>query len=324
MGHPSRDREKGIVLIITMIILTLLIIIIMQMSTASSHNRHISENYLNDLQLTFTIKSGFEHAVLLLSADCTSGPNLDSLNEKWAAPFKLDIQGTSLNLQIVDESSKYNLTVLVGKDKSVNETLKNQLIRLFTILGHDTEIVNSIIEYLKENTIRVYEDLLNVKSMTPEVLFGISKEDETKKGIIEFITLWPKFSDGGTPMFEDFKINVNTAPVEVLQSLSDYMSAEIASNIVSYRQTLTDSKYLHFQTIIEVKNVVTSVVAYNSISPFIKTKSNYYSLAIKGTAGRLEKELVYVVKKDIAKKTANYVTNFILSRHMAIKPKKEN
>ena len=65
------------------------------------------------------------------------------------------------------------------------------------------------------------EELLMVKGMTPEILYG----SNNKKGIIDFITIW-----SGTE-----NINVSSAPKEVLAALPN-MTPEMADAIINYRK----------------------------------------------------------------------------------------
>ncbi len=324
LSNPSNSGERGIVLLLAMIVLTLLGVIITQISVASSHNKNVSENFINDLQLSYTLKSGYEHGLLLLINDCESSPNLDSLNERWAAPFKLEFSGTDLELQIVDESSKFNISTLIGSDGKVNNLLKDQLTRLFNILRHDVQIVDKMVEYLKMNKLRTLEDLLNTEGLTQEIFYGFVNEEEKKKGVVEFITMWPRYDQVAALNLDDYKINVNTAPAEVLWALSDYMSEAMAQNIVNYRESTIDNKFMHFQNIGEVRKVEgMNDQLYSDISRFIKVKSSLYSFVTKAKAGRMEKEFIYIVRKDVSKKTAHFVTSFRLSRHTSIKPKSE-
>ncbi len=69
--------------------------------------------------------------------------------------------------------------------------------------------------------IRYIEDLLQVKEITPQLLYG----DEEHKGIAEYITT--RGYDG--------KINLNTAPAKVLLALHSELTEEMVAALIAYR-----------------------------------------------------------------------------------------
>ena len=74
----------------------------------------------------------------------------------------------------------------------------------------------------RNGTIPHLEELLLIKGVTPEILYG----DKEHEGIAEYVTV----------AGEDGKINLNTAPLPVLQALGGEMTVELAQELIDFRE----------------------------------------------------------------------------------------
>src|SRR5437879_3038325 len=91
-----------------------------------------------------------------------------------------------------------------------------RLERLLRRFGHDASVAERILDYedkdvkgnfeagAKNDRLFNLDELLRIEGMPPEALFG----DDTRKGILEFVTVWPRVQ-GKQPSTAG-KINVNT------------------------------------------------------------------------------------------------------------------
>lgn len=137
--------------------------------------------------------------------------NLNTLN---------DISGIILNKLLVNQ----------GVSKETADTIVDSLLdwrdadELQRLHGAESDYYMSLPNpYKSKNAdLETVEELLMVKGMTPEILYGSGE----KKGIFDFVTI---FSNTGT-------INVNRAPKEVLEALPG-MTPEMADQIIALRQT---------------------------------------------------------------------------------------
>jgi len=143
---------------------------------------------------------------------------------------------------LTDESGKININLLTDNTGVI---LNNLLVNLGIDKTSADTIVDSILDWKDaDNLVRLHgaeddyymslpnpyqaknanfdnlEELLYVKGMTPEILFG----NETRPGLIHFLTIY-----SGTN-----KININAAPMEVLRALP-FMSDYIVDKIITYR-----------------------------------------------------------------------------------------
>lgn len=288
----KQRQDRGVVLILTLMLLSILIVVVAQITTTTSLNKHISRNYTDDLQNTYALRSGYHIASLYLLADKERSADADSLHEPWAQPITREVGSSTLTVTVEDEERRINLSGLVKADGTVDEPTKRMLTRLVVNLGYDEKNAAAIIDYIdpdldgdheegaRNGPLINKEELLQIKTIENGVLYGkTTEEGASMKGIMEFVTLWPRKSssqpsqagggnvpaatpaenkkqegkkeepkgDGKTPAQQPQQqprlglININTAPQEVLMALSDKIDATIAGNIVAWREeTISD------------------------------------------------------------------------------------
>lgn len=334
----ARRSERGVVLLLSMLVLMVLIIVVSQMAMSSAHNKSISVNYVQDLQNSYALKSAYYHATLYLKHDLETAPKVDSLHERWSQAIAVKLNETEGGARIVDESSKINLSYLIKADGQVDPIIKDMLVRLVRLLEHSDETVDRIIDYIdsdqqgdfevgaKNAALFTVDEIVGIEGMKPEVLYGGKVEGQEKKGIIDFVTVWPKpeggGGGGGNP--DDSKININTAPFEVIMALSDKMTATVANEVVSYRSQMDGTEPRHFKSVAEVKNVpgMTDEI-YNSIASKLKVASRIYSIEATGRTSTLEKTWLYLVTRDESKKAVNFLTSYKLNRYITLKPEEQ-
>lgn len=332
----GRRSERGVVLLLSMLVLMVLIIVVSQMAMSSAHNKSISVNYVQDLQNSYALKSAYYHAVLHLKHDLETAPKVDSLHERWSQAIAIRLNETDGSARIVDESSKINVSYLIKADGKVDPIIKDMLVRLVRMLEHSEEVVDRIIDYIdadqqgdfekgaKNAALFTVDEIVGIEGLKPEVLYGGEVDGQEKKGIIDFVTVWPKPEAGGGGNPEDSKININTAPFEVIMALSEKMTTTVAGEVVSYRSQVDGTEPRHFKSVAEVKNVpgMTDEI-YNSIASKLKVASRVYSIEATGRTGTLEKRWLYLVTRDESKKAVNFVTSYKLNRYITLKPEEQ-
>lgn len=330
-----RTGERGVALLLTLLVLTVLIFIIFQMTFSASVNRHISQNYINDLQNSYAIRSGYAIATLYLAADGERSADVDSVNEPWAQAIQREIGASSLTASITDESGKIDVSALVQADGKVNANVKGMLTRLVTNFGFQEKNVDAIIDYIDGDTAGEFEtgakngpllnkeELLRIKGLEEGLLLGIKEKDGEKRGIMDFITIWPvpeaakaaappaaekrpPEEKGKTPQPQQQpaqaqagQVNVNTAPAEALMALDERITAEIAQAIVAYRSQKTENGELQaFKQVDELQKVpgITPEIV-GKIKPLAAVKSSIFTILCTAVNGSLTKSHIYVVKR---------------------------
>lgn len=310
MNRRSR-RERGIALLIALLVLTILIILVGQMVLSTSHSRSVADNAMADLQNSYGAKAGYAVAVEFLKADGEKEPAVDTINEKWASGVTVPpMKAGTVTVKIEDCERKINLCMMVDEQGVEQVKVSAMLKRLLQRFGHDATVAERILDYQDKDVKGNFEagarnerlfnldELLRIEGMPPEALFG----DDLKKGILPFVTVWPRTQgppqQGQVPVTG--KINVNTAPVEVLESLADDMTPQIAQAIVDKRTGQTpEGGYEHFtkpQDLLQVSGMTQPL--YQLIAPQVSVKAGAFEIHVKSESNGVSKKWIYVVARS--------------------------
>ncbi len=246
-SYPISDN-RGAALVITLLIIATLTGLTVAFSEDSGTDLSLA-GYSKDGYRAYQIaRSGVDLAQALLDEDEDRG--MDSLLEDWALfdtdsfPEKLPAE-VSVIARVIDENSKININSLKKEDGEIDEDKVEQLSRLFSVLGLAESYVNSILDWLDKDDIErmdgaesfYYQSLdppyecFNDSFLTVGQVFmvkGVEKirhfGENQEKSLLDYITV---NSDG--------LVNINTASIEILQSLDDAIDESVAQSIIDYR-----------------------------------------------------------------------------------------
>ena len=129
--------------------------------------------------------------------------------------------------------------------------------------------------------VQFVEDLLLVKGITPDLLFGLAD----KKALIQYITVYG----------DDGKINLNTAAPEVLQAMNPQVSGELAAALVEFRRDKGNKELLADPG--WYKNVPSWPGDVVLDPAFLTTASAYFSIEAEGDYDTLKRKIVTVVRR---------------------------
>lgn len=292
------SRESGVALLLALLVLTILILLVGQMAISGAHNRSVSRNATATLQNEYAVLAGYRQALVRIEEDRERTPDADALDDLWNPPFTFTLGTASVTGRIVDAERRFNLSSLVNADGEVVPEAKEQLVRLLQVLGHETaENADRIVDYVDTDTKGAFEagarnapllnlqELQRIEGLKREVLFG----DGIARPLLPFLTVWPKKGES--------KLNPNTAPVEVLQSLDADMTAERAQAIVTWRSAAGENGAKKaFKTIDDVKQV-TELPAelVTRIAPRLVFKSGAFEIRVHATCFAVERKELFVV-----------------------------
>jgi general secretion pathway protein K len=255
--------ERGTALVLTLLVIITLAGLVLGFAGESGVELTLA-GYMKDSARAYQLaRSGVDIALELLARD--DDFEMDTFNEEWrqfgSIPLAEGIAepGVSFYGGMVDENSKININLLRNSEGEIDERREAQMRRLFVALGLKEELLNPILDWLDADDIErqdgaegyYYQNLEEpcacangpfltvgqiflVRGMRELERFGEKKS----KRLMDYLTI---HSDG--------KININTAPKEVLQSLSEDMDSALAESIVEYR------KEESFESIDDLRNV---------------------------------------------------------------------
>ncbi len=283
-----RDR-KGVALVLTLLILTLLVVAGLEMNRAVRVEATLAENFRDLTQASCIAESAVEIARALIQDD---DPAYDGPDEKWAQFETLAAYSTRLfpegrfSGRILDENSKLNPNGLVDIYGNLNLKKKDQLERLLSLLGQPADWMEALMDWLdaddqprprgaekefylnkknphlpKNGPLDSLEELLLIRGVSPSLLYG----EEGKEGLIDYLTVR---SDG--------RININTASLPVLMSLSPKIDRAMAQAVMAQRLEKP------FRKPEDLRSVPGWEAVYSSISSEITVGSTFFSVEIAG------------------------------------------
>ena len=275
---PLPKGEQGIALMVVLWILTILLVIVFSFSYLTRTETFSSRAFKEGWENKFLAEAGVERAIMELFY---RKQNPLALEEEGLNPWRTD--GTeyigylgrgSYRVMLTDESGKIDLN-------QAPEVILRNLLAQMNFLAEDREraidtLVDSILDWkdaddlhrlngaendyyqslpnpykARNGNFETVEELLLVKGMTPEILYGRDR----KFGLIDLVTV-----QGRTG-----KININAAAPAVLLALPG-MTREMVEGIVAYR------------TEREIKNIqeITGLLgdAFAQVSPHISVSGS--------------------------------------------------
>ncbi|MBI4245200.1 MAG: general secretion pathway protein GspK [Planctomycetes bacterium] len=251
-------NKRGVILLLSFILLSLLIILIAQLSTVTASNKVASGSYLKRLQMDYSVNSMYYYALEYLILDNELDGNkeridndADFMAEPWAIEegIKKDIsigkdENAQMTAKIKDCARYININYLLDADGKVNQSVHSILTKLFKDKLINLQ-VDRFVDYMTNKTgyFFIFDELKNIEGVTEEILYGADE----KKGLVEYITLWPipvkkKDKPDEFENRDGWKINLNTASEDVIFSLHENMTEAAKTALVNFRQKTQDYK----------------------------------------------------------------------------------
>jgi len=307
-------NERGVALILVLLMVSIIVVLTLQLNVSSRAQVHEAANLGDGIRVLYIAKSGLFAGMGILYEDKAEA---DTLNDAWAHTDMLTEQsktyfdGGYLELVIEDESGKINVNKLV-EGSAFNNTVRGILTRLLSRPGfklRDREIedlVNAIKDWIdadsevtgtgaenayyqglgkpytaRNGPMESIDELLLVRGVTRDLLYGTTEVP----GLARFLTV---YGEG--------KININTAPKEVLQALAPAITEDMANRMDDYRRSLgnilTDPSW--YKKVTGMESI--------TIEGILTTKSDSFQIISMGRLGAMKRTVRGVVKRDGEKK----------------------
>ncbi len=290
MVKTLKARERGIALLVVLLGVALMTLIIVDFSTTAALGYLSAANQANEIRAYYLARSSVSVGLALLAEDSRLDALMqtpsDSLNDVWAAPFPpVDVDGGTASLSVVDEARKLNLNQLINASNGqINEQFAAELERLFTILGVSPEIIPAIADWIDTDSISSGQGGAEMdyymRLMPPyaprngpmptigdlKMVRGV--DDATFERLLPFVTVMP-----------EMQVNVNTAPPEVLASLTPqlFQNQDLVKAIVVARMISP------FSNITDVGNIPGLGQYITDLSKVLTTRSNFFTINGMGT-----------------------------------------
>lgn len=240
--------NKGVALLVTLMILVLIVTLVWELFRVGARAAQTGANGRDSIRAGLVAEAGIAAARLVLRED--AGDNqYDTLDEIWSRPVPpIDLGEGTIRIVVEDEERKINLNGLVLANGNAPDDQRLAVFRkLLEILEIDPSLADAVVDWLdnddtprvsgaesafylsqpfpykaKNDFLDTVDELRLVRGITPEVFEKLQP----------FVTV---YSSG--------KVNLNTAPKQILQALSAGQDAaeegEItgttADEIIEYR-----------------------------------------------------------------------------------------
>lgn len=296
--HPQR----GMVLVLTLVVITILAVLVLEFNYLMRVEVEIAGNYRDSLKAYYLANSGVNFAYLLLRDD--DDLSCDYLDEDWAlVKPPVVIEEGAVTFQIIDECGKININSLLTKKGKIDDRKKAVLERLFEVLEIDKKLADVVCDWIdKDDEIRDFgaedsyysnlenpypckdgplgtiDELFLLKGFDDEAFYGKEKE---RGSLDSYLTV-----------YGDDKVNINTAPDIVFQSLHPDIDESLAQEIVEYREEHPFKKITDLKEVFGIDDRL-----YNKISPLVTVKSSFFQVYATGSLGEARKRIETILER---------------------------
>lgn len=246
--RPLRSRA-GIALLLTLMTLVLVVALVFEIFRIGTRSAQSAAFSRDSIRAALLSEAGVQAAVIALRED--GGDNdYDTLDEIWSrqAP-PIDLGPGLVVVSIVDEERKLNLNDLIGANGKAETKQFDVFRRLLEILSIDPTVADAVFDWLdSDESTRsggaesgYYQSLKNPYKAKND-LFDTIDELRLVRGVTSDIYM--KLEPFVTASAPGALINVNTAPKELLMSLSvgddarnaGVIDGAMAERIIAFRK----------------------------------------------------------------------------------------
>lgn len=282
----AESRQSGSVLIVVVFVLMLLSVWVLGFAKETRSLMRSGAEKVSLKKAMAAAEAGLEYSLFLLETQ--RAETLDGAHRFSDSQFRY---------QIRNEDGKIDLNSLVDGDGRIVEKQKEILVRFLNLAGREADAAKWVarladwVDADKEP---------RVPGSETSVVPGLSPTGFPFQSLAE----WRLAVGGKTggeasllrkacTVFSTGKVNINTAPLEVVASLSPEMNAPLAKAIVAAQRkkgfkTLDDLK--------KVRGMNDSV--FFEIEPLLAERGTYYSVVVTGSSGERTVRMGAVAKRE--------------------------
>lgn len=274
--------RKGFALVLTLVITALMVAVTAELIHQVYVDTSLSRGFRDGQQASLLAESGIAGGKKLLQLTL-SGQDYSSLSDKWAQPFKLDDESGSITITAIDESGKICLNDLINPDNTYYPFTQNALLRLGNQLKLPENLWPALADWLdigdetrsngaessyyltlktpyraRNGKLATMTELLMIKGFTPEVVAKLKP----------FVTVYSEQNGAKS------KINVNTAPKEVIIALDKGIDERLAARILEERRLKPIKNVYELSRISGLETIAPGLVGYTSSKGTVYTISS--------------------------------------------------
>ena len=290
-----RDNEKGIALLVTLLILVLVVALVHEVFRIGAQSAQSGAYGRDSIRCILLAEGGTGAARIVLRLDARDN-QYDTLDEIWSrAALPITLGDGEVRVTLEDEERKIDLNRLMLPNGNAPDDRRLAVFqRLLDTLGIERTVADAVVDWLDNdenprvggaessyynglpNPYRAKNDLFDTIGEL-RLVRGVTAEIYEK--LLPFVTV----SSSGM-------VNLNTAPKEVLMSLSagvdlteaGPIDAKTADEIIAYRQ---DHPFTTASQIGNVSPFLRDLYARTLIRNIVDVRSTYFHVRSSGDVG---------------------------------------
>jgi general secretion pathway protein K len=289
-----RENEKGIALLVTLLILVLVVALVHEVFRIGTQSAQTGAYGRDSIRCALLAEGGAGAARLVLRIDARDNRN-DTLDDLWARAIPATLGDGDVRVAIEDEERKIDLNRLMLSQGNAPDTRRLAVFqRLLDTLEIDRAVADAVVDWLDNgedprvggaesayylglpNPYRAKNDLFDTIGEL-RLVRGVTADVFEK--LLPFVTV----SSSGM-------VNINTAPKEVLMSLSagtdlaagGAIDANAADEIIEYRK---DHPFTEKGQIANVSPFLRDLYFKTLIREIVDVKSTYFHVRSSGDIG---------------------------------------
>ena len=250
ISEIRNGSDTGLSLIAVMWIVTILTVLASEFIYSMQLEIRIARNWSDQISALYTAKSGLETAIAILRDEETE---YDSLDEDWAQVIAGELNNSTYETKVIDESAKININT------ADEEALTNAII--YCVSSFDAELGEGEIAaeaqalasaIAEKRPYRTVAGMAKADNMTPELLYGesaegslgeesVTEDEDEEEQTFALIDITTVYSAGKNVTSEGEKrVNINSADANQMQQGINPEGQQIitqqeAQAIVDYR-----------------------------------------------------------------------------------------
>lgn len=291
----TRRNEKGVALLVTLFILVLVVTLAYEIFRIGARGAQAGAYGRDSIRCTLLAEAGTGAARIALRQDARDN-GFDTLDEIWSRPAPpIELGDGEIRVVVEDEERRIDLNrILLPKGNAPDERRLAVFQRLLDTLGIDRAVADAVVDWEDNDDsprtggaesayylglpypYRAKNDLFDTVGEL-RLVRGVTREVYEK--LLPFVTV---HSSG--------KVNLNTAPKEVLMSLSagedasevGPIDAKTAEEIIEYRK---DHPFTKPEEIGNVSPFLRDLYSRTRFRELVDVRSTFFHVRSSGEAG---------------------------------------
>ncbi len=238
--HERGLGQRGVALIITLLVTAIIVSVLAEIVLSVHMDTTATAGYIDYDNASFMAGDG-----LGLAGKITRDMNeagYTYFNGKTYLDNTFENKRGRLEIRLFDESGRLSLNSIVYKNGGLNEEYYGMYVRLLSALDLPVSLAETLADWIDS------DDSPRKEGAEDNDYYSQLSPPYTSKGgplsSVEELYLVKGYGkeemkrlSGFVTVYTDGKVNINTAPLEVIEALSPDITEDLARNVLSYRKS---------------------------------------------------------------------------------------